>query len=74
MSERVKKWGKSLLAAVITGSSGAFLSALGITGADLIGIKVAQLDFKQLGVITICGGVVGLAAYLKQSPVPPDEG
>ena len=65
------KWLRGLVAAVVTGFSTSFLSALGVTGAEALGIKVSQLDPKQLGVITLVGGAVGLAAYLKQSPVPP---
>jgi hypothetical protein len=67
------KWLRGLAGAVITGLSTSFLSALGITGAEMLGVKVVQLDWKQLAVITCMGGAVGLAAYLKQSPVPPME-
>jgi hypothetical protein len=38
-----------------------------------VGINITQLNLKQLGVITLAGGVVGAAAYLKQSPVPPES-
>ena len=55
------------------GLANSFLSALGITGAQIVGIHVAQLDIQQLSITTIMGGAVGLALYLKQSPVPPEE-
>ena len=73
MNARVKAWAKALLAAFITGAAGSLLSALGISGAQAVGINVMQLNLKQLGIMTLAGGIVGAAAYLKQSPVPPDN-
>ncbi len=66
-------WWRSLAAAGITGASSTALSALGIATANGLGASVPQLDLKQLGVMLLSGGVVGLLAYLKQSPVPPGE-
>jgi hypothetical protein len=73
MSEKFKTWAKALLAATITGAAGSLLSALGISGAQAAGVNVMQLDLKQLWIMTLAGGVVGAAAYLKQSPMPPDS-
>ena len=73
MKITVIHWTKALLAAIITGSANSFLSALGISGANAVGIQIAQLDGRQLLSITVIGGLVGMAAYLKQSPVPPDD-
>lgn len=66
-------WFRSLIAAVVTGAASTALSALGIATANGLGVNVPQLDFKQLGIMLASGGVVGLLAYLKQSPVPPVE-
>lgn len=73
MATQIAKWSKALLAAFITGSAGALLASLGITGAQVVGVNVSQLNLKQLLIMTATGGIVGAAAYLKQSPVPPDE-
>ena len=73
MRTRTELWLKGLVAAVVSGFANSFLSALGITGAQIVGIKVAQLDLDQLVTTTIVGGLVGLAFYLKQSPVPPGD-
>lgn len=73
MITKAKMWWRSLLAAVVTGASSTALSALGIATANGLGVNVPQLDFKQLGIMLGSGGLVGLLAYLKQSPVPPAE-
>jgi len=67
-----KLWFKGLLAAFISGVSTSFLSALGISGAQAVGVNITQLTPKQLGMTTLMGGLVGVALYWKQSPVPPD--
>ena len=61
-----------LIAAVVTGASNAGLASLGIAGADSIGVNIPSLQWKQIGVMVVSGGIVGLFAYLKTAPVPPD--
>jgi hypothetical protein len=73
MKVTTEQWVKSLVAAFVTGAASSLLSSLGISGAQVVGINITQLNLKQLGVITLAGGVVGAAAYLKQSPVPPES-
>lgn len=73
MLTKTKIWMRGLIAAVVTGVSSSVLSGLGIAGAEAVGLEVVKLDFKQLGVIALSGGLVGLFAYLKQSPVPPTD-
>ena len=68
-----KIWLRSAAAAVVGGLANSFLSALGITGAQIVGVSVDQLSLKQLIATTVVGGLVGLAMFLKQSPVPPEE-
>ena len=67
MSIATKKWLKAGLAHIITGVSSAVLSSAGtaVTGS--------ALTWKQFVTIVITTGFVGAAAYLKQSPVPPDD-
>ena len=73
MNQKSHTWLHNLGAAVITGGATSGLSALGIVAADAAGATVAQLDLKQIGVLFISGAVIGLLAYLKQSPLPPEE-
>lgn len=74
MSNSLTTWLKGLGSAFITGLASSFLSALGISGANAMGIKIDQLVPRQLIIITIMGGAVGAASYLKQSPLPKDGG
>lgn len=73
MKTKAKSWLHNLVAATITGGATTALGSLGIAVADLAGAKVQQLDLEQIGVLFISGGVVGLLAYLKQAPLPPEE-
>ena len=66
-------WIRGLAAAVITGGSSSGLAALGVTIADAAGVAVGALNIKQVGIMFLSGALVGLLAYLKQSPVPPVE-
>jgi hypothetical protein len=73
MTVKAKMWLHGLFSGFITGVSTGFLSALGITGANMVGVKMEQLQPKQLMVLTVMGGVVGAMSYLKQSPLPPED-
>jgi hypothetical protein len=73
MRTKARLWAHNLLAAVITGGATSGLSAVGIAVADAAGASVNPLDLRQVGVLFISGAVVGLLAYLKQSPLPPEE-
>ncbi len=73
MTQKTNTWIRGLGAAVITGFATSGLSALGIAGADAAGLSVQQLDVKQVGILATAGAIIGLLAYLKQSPLPPAE-
>lgn len=73
MKQKTTQWLKALVAAVITGFANSFLSAVGVAGAQMVGVQVDNLSPKQLIVTTLMGGLIGMFAYLKQSPVPPDS-
>lgn len=73
MKTSVRIWLHKLIAAIITGGSTTALSALGIAGANAVGVQVQPMDLKQIGVLFASGAIVGLLAYLKQSPIPPEE-
>lgn len=73
MKTKTRLWFRALVASVVTGASSSGLAALGVSVADAAGANVGQLNIKQLCVMAVTGGIVGLFAYLKQSPVPPAE-
>lgn len=70
---RWEQWAKALMAAIVGGMANSFLSALGISAGQAVGIKLDSFTPKQLLDMTIMGGLVGMFMYLKQSPVPPDS-
>lgn len=72
MTERTHRWIKMGIAGVVSGGSNAGLAALGVPVANAAGAGIPPLDLKQLGVMSATGAIIGLLAYLKQSPVPPD--
>lgn len=72
MNPTAKHWLKKAVAAFITGVSTSGLSVLGIAAGDTVGLNVPNLTPKQFVIILISGGAVGLFAYLKTAPVPPD--
>jgi hypothetical protein len=73
MNQKARLWLHNLGAAVITGGSTTALAALGIVGANSVGVSVQSLDLKQVGFLFASGAIVGLLSYLKQSPLPPEE-
>ena len=73
MKISTENWIRNLVAAVVTGGATSGLSALGISVADAAGANVGGLNLKQVGILFASGALVGLLAYLKQSPIPPSE-
>lgn len=62
-----KIWMHGLVAAVISGGAGGVGSALGSLGVG----DPFNHALKIAGVSALISAVIGAAAYLKQSPVPP---
>ena len=73
MTTTTAKWVHGLASATITGITTSFMSALGVSGSNMVGVQVEQFSGKQLAVVCVFGGLVGMAAYLKQSPLPTSE-
>jgi hypothetical protein len=69
MSRRAWLWVRGLLAALIGGAS------TGITGALSANVVVPEIAPEALAKLalaqTVVGAVLGVAGYLKQSPLPP---
>lgn len=60
ISQRVRVWLSGLVAAVISGA------ATGIT----TNLVLPETSAQDLGKIAAMGALIGLAGYLKQSPIP----
>jgi hypothetical protein len=69
-------WAKGLLAAAIAGAANG-----AITGFAAVGIDPAHFNLQAglrptlaiAGVSAVMSGIIGVAAYLKQSPLPADD-
>jgi hypothetical protein len=69
-------WAKGLLAAAIAGAANGV-----ITGFAAVGIDPAHFNLRAglgptlaiAGVSALMSGIIGVAAYLKQSPLPPQN-
>jgi len=72
----VEVWAKGLLAAAIAGAANGV-----ITGFAAVGIDPAHFNLQAglrstlaiAGVSAIMSAIIGMAAYLKQSPLPAGE-
>lgn len=73
MKTKTRLWLRSVASAFITGSAGAIGSFLGVSVAHEAGVDVPTLNLQALGIIALSSGLVGAAAYLRQSPLPPAD-
>jgi len=64
-----QNWLRGLVAAVVTGAANGFLAA--VVSPETFNTTPEGL--KKLGIFVVLSGALGMATYLKQSPVPPLE-
>jgi len=73
VTQNLELWAKGLLAAAIAGAANGV-----ITGFAAVGIDPAHFNLQAglkstlaiAGVSALMSGIIGVAAYLKQSPLP----
>lgn len=72
----VELWAKGLLAAAIAGAANGVITGFAAVGIDPQHFNL-QAGLKPTlaiaGVSALMSGMIGVAAYLKQSPLPPDD-
>jgi hypothetical protein len=72
----VELWAKGLLAAAIAGAANGVMTGFAAVGIDPAHFNL-QAGFKPTlaiaGVSALMSGVIGVAAYLKQSPLPANN-
>jgi hypothetical protein len=76
VTHNLELWAKGLLAAAIAGAANGV-----ITGFAAVGIDPAHFNLQAglkstlaiAGVSALMSGIIGVAAYLKQSPLPPNN-
>lgn len=75
-SRNVRAWIKGLVAGVIQGAANGITAGLAATGIapDTFNLEAGAGNTLELAIkVAIIGGVLGAAAYLKQSPLPRDD-
>jgi hypothetical protein len=73
LNHTTEVWLRGLFGGFIGGGATASTAWLGMIGAAAIGADVPVLNFKSLGVIFLSGAITNTLAFLKQSPLPPDD-
>lgn len=73
MSPRVKHWLHGLGAAFIGGAATPISTQTGIAFANMVGVHINFMDAKQAAAVALSSALVATAAYLKQSPLPPES-
>lgn len=68
------QWTKQLWDSGVSGGAGAALAAMGLAGANSMGVPVTPLDYKQTGAIFLAGAVLEVLRTLKNKPSPDLEG
>jgi len=69
-------WLRGLIAAVVSGGAQGLLTGFAAVGLDPQHFNLNSglgQTFKLAGISALLAALIGLAAYLKQSPVPPPE-
>lgn len=73
MSRKWQRWWKGLLGGVIGGAASAGGNFVGMATAKSVGITVPDLNINALWIMMLVGGLTNAFAYLKQSPLAPDD-
>lgn len=74
LSPKWDKWFAALWSAAISGFATP-ITAMAASGvANSMGASIEPIHWKQALDIGVCGAVVGVLNYLKQSPLPPSNG
>lgn len=63
-------WLKAVLAAAIGGAANSLGSAVAIATANQVGADIQPLTPSQFKTLCISGAIIGVAGYLKKSPLP----
>ena len=75
MMNRVELWIKGLLAAAISGAAGGVLTGFAAVGIDPqhFNLQAGMGATLRIGMAaSLINAVIGVAAYLQKSPLPPE--
>jgi hypothetical protein len=70
---KARLWAYGLASSVITAVSNAGLTVLGVSGVNAVFKTDIHIEPRMLGIQCAVAGLIGMFAYLKQSPLPPTD-
>lgn len=70
---RIQHWFHGLMGGIIGGAATSGCAWLGMSAAHSAGVDVPVLNLNSLGIILLSGAIASGLAYLKQSPLPPED-
>lgn len=73
---KVRIWLRGLISAAVSGASGGVANGLAAMGIapDTFNLQAGATNVLKLAALAaLASGAIGVANYLKQSPLPPEE-
>lgn len=71
--KNIQHWFYGLVSGFIGGGASTAGAWFGMIGAKQMGMDVPELHFTALVIMFLSGGITSALAYLKQSPLPPEN-
>jgi len=67
-----RAWLRGLFSSIIKGGSGAVLASTGLLGANMVGVDVQPLEYKQVGGVFLGAAFLQLMIYVNAHPLPEE--
>ncbi len=73
LPKSVRHWLHGVISAFIGGGATVVSAQSGLAMAQVVGIHAALMDLKTMVIVFFTSGFFSMMAYLKQSPLPPED-
>lgn len=68
-----RAWWRGLWASIAQGATGAILGSIGLVSANVVGVPVQPIDWKQALGVGISAAGLRLLLYVNAHPLPQEE-